>query len=539
MARRSSRRTSTRGVSYAIEPIVDDALISASPDNLDTPEPEERDDGDDTPMLEAHEQEDEVEDEGNDSGLQNNDHAYDEDAANEAEAEALLEEEDADRSDDDDNGLEATAAGGDEDEQDGNDEEEEEEEEDDNDTENTPSRPASTTPASAPRRRGRPAKRGRWRISKIAGDDSDADSTTPRRRLAGGGIPRSERLSANVVPQDVATEPFQVDNATEEIILNRHDPEGETKVDQNGFLLDGREYRVRTFTVAGRGQRLYMLSTEPARCAGYRDSYLFFIRHRTLHKVVLDDAEKDDMIARDLIPASYRTRQIAVVTARSVFRDFGAKIVVGGKRITDDYWVAEYRKLGYTDGELADPLDAVPRHGLPYNKDQYVAWHGGTLLYSQANATPFERTTRSRRGGAGAVPDVTWLLDQANNAMAFNQELTAMRRTNALGVYEPHTNVNFVPDTFQPSRCVWFPVPKKRRMQHEDGVQTADAVDSPGKLTVDLEMQIRPSTGTASRMSDIDDALLALVTPEVRAAIEAKRQQEREESDSLIYAGYV
>ena len=81
------------------------------------------------------------------------------------------------------------------------------------------------------------------------------------------------------------------DIADDEVVLPE-DPEGETKVDKMGNLQGGREYRCRTFTVQGRGDRLYMLSTEPARCVGFRDSYLFFTKHRRLYKIIIDDEEK-------------------------------------------------------------------------------------------------------------------------------------------------------------------------------------------------------------------------------------------------------
>ena len=97
------------------------------------------------------------------------------------------------------------------------------------------------------------------------------------------------------------------------------DIEGEEKVDKNGHLKGGRDYRVRVFTVMNRGKRLYMLSTEPARCCGFRDSYLFFTKHLQLHKVIVDEDEKRDLIDRDIIPHSYKGRSIGVVTARSVF----------------------------------------------------------------------------------------------------------------------------------------------------------------------------------------------------------------------------
>ena len=97
----------------------------------------------------------------------------------------------------------------------------------------------------------------------------------------------------------------------DEVVLP-DDPEGVEKVDENGILQEGREYRVRTFTILGRGQRLYMLSTEPARCIGFRDSYLFFQKHKYLYKILIDEEEKKDLIERDIMPNSYKGRQIGV-----------------------------------------------------------------------------------------------------------------------------------------------------------------------------------------------------------------------------------
>lgn len=159
------------------------------------------------------------------------------------------------------------------------------------------------------------------------------------------------------------------------------DEEGEEKVNQDGELQGDRQYRVRTFTVKNRGKRLYMLSTEPARCCGFRDSYLFFAKHMKLYKVIVDDDEKQDLISRDIIPHSYKGRSIGVVTARSVFREFGSRIVIGGRRITDDYYVQQARNEGFTEGELADPNDAIPQEGKDYNRNQYVAWHGASQVY--------------------------------------------------------------------------------------------------------------------------------------------------------------
>jgi len=89
---------------------------------------------------------------------------------------------------------------------------------------------------------------------------------------------------------------------------------------------------------------LFMLATEVARLTGYRDSYLFFLRNRTLRKVVTTQTEKEDLISQEVIPFSYRSRQISVVTARSVFVQFGHRVIVNGQRIRDDYYEERARK---------------------------------------------------------------------------------------------------------------------------------------------------------------------------------------------------
>jgi chromatin structure-remodeling complex protein RSC7 len=100
-----------------------------------------------------------------------------------------------------------------------------------------------------------------------------------------------------------------------------------------------------------------------------------------LYKVIVEDDEKQDLISRDIIPHSYKGRSIGVVTARSVFREFGARIIIGGKRITDDYYVEQAREDGAVEGEFADPNDVLPPEGKEYNKNQYVAWHGASQVY--------------------------------------------------------------------------------------------------------------------------------------------------------------
>ena len=130
----------------------------------------------------------------------------------------------------------------------------------------------------------------------------------------------------------------QLNPEGDEYIPREIDEAGERKVTQTGHPLDGREYRCRTFFVPNRADKLFMLATECARVLGYRDSYLLFNKNRSLYKIIATQAEKDDLIQQEILPYSYRSRQIAIVTARSMFRQFGSRLIVNGRRVRDDYW---------------------------------------------------------------------------------------------------------------------------------------------------------------------------------------------------------
>ncbi|KAF7191285.1 Chromatin structure-remodeling complex subunit rsc7 [Pseudocercospora fuligena] len=139
----------------------------------------------------------------------------------------------------------------------------------------------------------------------------------------------------------------------DEYIPREIDVDGETKVSKDGYPLDGRRYKCRTFQVPNRGEKLFMLATECARVLGYRDSYLLFNKNRSLFKIIANQQEKDNLIHQEILPYSYRSRQIAIVTARSMFRQFGARLIEGGRRVRDDYWEAKARKQGFTEEDPA------------------------------------------------------------------------------------------------------------------------------------------------------------------------------------------
>ncbi|KAI4157678.1 MAG: hypothetical protein L6R39_000630 [Caloplaca ligustica] len=369
----------------------------------------------------------------------------------------------------------------------------------------TPARGRSSIPMK--RRAGRPPRtRGRPSAANDDAESRDAgsDAGTPRRRggwrgrgFGGGrwGKPRGGPSHVTQVPLDKEGNMATVKD--DEIELP-DDPEGETKVNKNGILLGDREYKVRVFTISGKGDRLYMLSTEPARCIGFRDSYLFFQKHKTLWKIILTEEAKRDLIERSLIPHSYKGRAIGVVTARSVFREFGAKIIIGGRKVTDDYQAAAARARGDVEGELAVPEDKIPGDGDTYDKNRFVAWHGASSVYHSGGPSiplPNGKAMDGKKRRV-VVTGSNWMLEHAREARyvdvtfhflykgspatasRFNSSIAAIRRQNLEGVYDTHTNIVHYPRIMQPTHARWEPCDSSDGSSPDKAMEQDKRVDS-------------------------------------------------------------
>ncbi|KAL1633589.1 hypothetical protein SLS58_011010 [Diplodia intermedia] len=196
---------------------------------------------------------------------------------------------------------------------------------------------------------------------------------------------KSTVLKALPTVRDHTTD--QLNPEGDEYIPREFDEAGEKKVTTTGHPLDGREYRCRTFFVPNRGDKLFMLATECARVLGYRDSYLLFNKNRSLYKIIATQAEKDDLIHQEILPYSYRSRQIAIVTARSMFRQFGSRLIVNGRRVRDDYWESKARKQGFTEDDPAGekrPGAARQREAAAAeaNSHALTALPHGEIIYS-------------------------------------------------------------------------------------------------------------------------------------------------------------
>ncbi|KAF2631910.1 RSC complex subunit Rsc7 [Macroventuria anomochaeta] len=236
--------------------------------------------------------------------------------------------------------------------------------------------PADADESEKPRKRGRPPKSAK---AAFAGSPTRGSLPPPTPTHVGIAPPvQTPQLQTSPLPQTSPTQaspsakstptkpavikalPTVRDHTTDQLnpegdeyIPREIDEAGERKVTQTGHPLENREYRCRTFFVPNRGDKLFMLATECARVLGYRDSYLLFNKNRSLYKIIATQAEKDDLIHQEILPYSYRSRQIAIVTARSMFRQFGSRLIVNGRRVRDDYWESKARKQGFTEEDAA------------------------------------------------------------------------------------------------------------------------------------------------------------------------------------------
>lgn len=393
-------------------------------------------------------------------------------------------------------------------------EEEEEDDEDDDDDDDESKADDGSKPA---KKRGRPPKRPPIEDGGL--------SDFKRIRFEEPKIKGRRGRKPAIAPEgSLVTESGRVLTVVDDEYDLSEDEEGEQKIDKNGALLGNREYRVRTFKVKGKGDRLYMLSTEPARCMGFRDSYLLFQKHRLLYKVVLDQDEKYDLIDREIIPHSYKGRVIGLVTARSVFREFGAKIVVGGKWITDDYYATKLRELGRVhEGDIADPADILPIQGTEYNRNQFVAWHGASQVYHQPSfvSTPqasyetVELATVKALKQTGSMDEENWMFQHALSVREFENALTQGRMIIQRGLRDSYTGITFVPGETQAAHVQF--------VKEEDD----NDVNSKSKLVYETKMQVKGFT----RKTGLSDVPLELfedcVDEETKNAILKQQEYER------------
>ena len=325
--------------------------------------------------------------------------------------------------------------------------------------------------------------------------------STPTQTTPPKATPSKPVIKALPTVRDHTTDQLTYDQ--DEYIPREYDEQGERKVSPTGEPLGSRQFKMRTFYVANRGDKRFMLATECARVLGYRDSYLLFNKNRSLHKIIATQQEKDELIHQEILPYSYRSRQIAIVTAKSMFRQFGARVIEGGRRVRDDYWEAKALKQGFTEEDMAgdkrpgatkatrDAAAAAEANQPPLISAQYGQQHD--IIYTNATMDPihpqqlgglplmktpedsrlqaYNHITRPRQEMASApYQDRTQptpagdVMHQASNAAELNKQHTQHRAAREKLLKEQWTREPDVPVTTPQPKVERSPVSQSPRL---------------------------------------------------------------------------
>ncbi|ORX47952.1 hypothetical protein DM01DRAFT_1338790 [Hesseltinella vesiculosa] len=294
------------------------------------------------------------------------------------------------------------------------------------------------------------------------------------------------------------------------------DEAGEKKIDSNGNLQDDRSFKVPTFTLPTRGELVMMLAMDPAKLLGFRDSNVFFNKNRTLQRVRLTDEEKDVLVDRGLVIPWFRHREVAVVTARSIFKRFGAKVIKKGRRCRDDYFEALARAEGFTGElvvmekktELMHLAGDLNREGHHYDDNGRIPLLSSPSIVAAATAKVIDTmptsplalaraaAPASASSGASSITPLTlhqhppisstvtaqeWMYQCVQQLRVFNTQLQTCREQHPV-FFDMHTNVNQIASATQPTQCKYVDVSDKNTIEfdhHDASTAVMPSVSAP------------------------------------------------------------
>jgi len=96
------------------------------------------------------------------------------------------------------------------------------------------------------------------------------------------------------------------------------------------------------------------------------------------------------------------------------------------------------------------------RDGQPYNRNQYVAWHGASAVYhTNLPTVPMPNGKLPPGKRRIQITSANWQYEHAHAASRFNSSLVAQRRAAWDGIYDPHTNAMHYPKSTQPTHVKW------------------------------------------------------------------------------------
>ncbi|KAG2211620.1 hypothetical protein INT47_008717 [Mucor saturninus] len=242
--------------------------------------------------------------------------------------------------------------------------------------------------------------------------------------------------------------------------VSDYDETGETKVDKYG-----REYRVPTFKLPTRDETLFMFSKDPAALLGFRDSFVFLKKNVKLLKVHIDNVEKGFLVDSNLLRSTFRTREISVVTARSVFKQFGHRIIRKGRKGRDDYYYTEEADEGEEEHSEEEPvIKEVVEKPVP-----------ASTFLPQPVLVGKNNLAHKLTAQDTIVNDLNWMHNAAVSARQFNTSLFSYRRSNPTN-YDLLTNVYQIPENKQTLRDTGLTMPEKKDFNEADTLENTGLI---------------------------------------------------------------
>jgi chromatin structure-remodeling complex protein RSC7 len=349
---------------------------------------------------------------------------------------------------------------------------------------------------SSPRIVVRPLKRGRGRPPKhrsrsrmlefeLEEDDEDeggedgeeeeemeeeaAETPTEEAELQGGeetNIGEDSEILPAAIEQSVFVRGKDYLLRNDELVLDR-DEEGEKKVDEKGNLLEGREYKFKTFSSPYRADKevQYAFGGDVAKGAGYRDSLYFFRQNPLLIKLSCTEKEKALLVEQGILGANLLTRNVTIVAVRNVYKIQGAKVIKDGRFILDDYYEAEARESGKmeTDAVIEEETVAPQPRAVERKRDAdrdrgrrrpdaftfSTSDLQGNAIYTtfgDAGLSPFERARgwNARRVNLqkADIDETNWMMEMARSVRGMNHEILVSRNERLKAFPRPYEGID-------------------------------------------------------------------------------------------------
>ncbi|SCU79257.1 LAME_0A07954g1_1 [Lachancea meyersii CBS 8951] len=141
-------------------------------------------------------------------------------------------------------------------------------------------------------------------------------------------------------------------------VLSRGDQQGELKIDKFGNLVGNRHFLFPTFSLHNRPNQVYVLARDLLKCldiTGMSADH-FLAQNPQLFGVSASDEEITALKNMDLINDTETAESHIYVTTKSVFMLFGARVVLAGTRLIDDYWEELVKEQGYLPHSRVFPI---------------------------------------------------------------------------------------------------------------------------------------------------------------------------------------